>query len=182
MSNDVLFILGFVVFIFVMMAIDLGLFARPDRPVSLLRAGLMSAVWIGLALGFYALLFSHGELLHHINSYSSLQEINARYLHNLPLSADHFKDGIELYRKNLSVEFITGYLVEYALSVDNIFVMVLIFTAFSVEPRYYHKVLVWGIIGAVIMRFAFIFIGASLIAHFHAVLYFFGAFLVYTGV
>jgi len=90
--------------------------------------------------------------------------------------------SLELYRKNLGLEFITGYVVEYALSVDNIFVMVLVFTAFGVSPRHYHKVLFWGILGAVLMRFAFIFLGSTLISHFHWVLYLFGAFLVYTGV
>ena len=65
--------------------------------------------------------------------------------------------SLHLYRKNLGLEFITGYVVEYALSVDNIFVMVLIFTAFAVDPKHYHKVLLWGIIGAVIMRFAVYF-------------------------
>jgi len=72
--------------------------------------------------------------------------------------------------------------VEYALSVDNIFVMVLIFTAFAVDPKYYHKVLIWGILGAIVMRFLFIFVGSELIDRFHWVLYIFGAFLVYTGI
>ena len=73
-------------------------------------------------------------------------------------------------------------MVEYALSVDNIFVIVLIFSAFAVNKHHYHKVLFWGIIGAVLMRFAFIFVGATLITHFHWILYLFGAFLVYTGI
>src|SRR6202000_1472182 len=90
--------------------------------------------------------------------------------------------SLALYRHNLSLEFITGYIVEYALSVDNIFVMVLIFTAFSVHPKHYHKILLWGIIGAVLMRFLFIFLGSALISQFHWILYLFGAFLVYTGV
>jgi tellurite resistance protein TerC len=89
---------------------------------------------------------------------------------------------LQLYRKNLSLEFISGYIVEYALSVDNIFVMVLIFTAFAVDEKHYHKVLFWGIIGAILMRFSFIFIGAALIQQFHWILYMFGVFLVYTGV
>src|SRR5690606_23264209 len=67
-----------------------------------------------------------------------------------------------------------------ALSVDNIFVMVLVFSSFGVKPEYYHKVLVWGIIGAVVLRFIFIFIGAALIAKFGWILYVFGFFLVYT--
>jgi tellurite resistance protein TerC len=59
---------------------------------------------------------------------------------------------------------------------------VLIFTAFAVDPKYYHKVLIWGIVGAIVMRFLFIFVGATLISRFHWILYIFGAFLVYTGV
>jgi tellurite resistance protein TerC len=182
MSNELLFILGFVVFIFMMMAIDLGLFGKSDKPVSLKQAGLMSVVWVALALGFYALIFQYGHLLHHIDSFSALQEINAHNQHHLTLNPNDFAGGLNLYRKNLALEFITGYVVEYALSVDNIFVMVLIFSAFAVNPKYYHKVLLWGIIGAVLMRFLFIFVGAALINQFHWVLYLFGAFLVYTGV
>jgi len=182
MSNELLFILGFVVFIFMMMAIDLGLFGKTDKPVSLKQAGFMSLVWVALALGFYALIFQYGHLLHHIDSFSALQEVNVRNLHHLTLNPNDFAGGLNLYRKNLALEFITGYVVEYALSVDNIFVMVLIFSAFAVNPKYYHKVLLWGIIGAIVMRFLFIFVGAALINQFHWILYLFGAFLVYTGV
>lgn len=182
MPSELIFIAGFILFIFLMMAIDLGLFGKSDKPVSLKQAGIMSAVWVSMALIFYALIARYGGLLHHIDSFSALQEINIKHLHRLKLNPDDFQGGLSLYRKNLSLEFITGYVVEYALSVDNIFVMVLIFTAFSVEPKYYHKVLLWGIIGAIVMRFLFIFVGATLISQFHWILYLFGAFLVYTGV
>jgi tellurite resistance protein TerC len=182
MSNELIFILGFVVFIFLMMAADLGLFSKADKPVSLTRAGIMSAVWIALAIAFYALIFKYGHLLHHIDSFAALKEINARHLHHLDLNPNDFAGSLNLYRKNLALEFITGYVVEYALSVDNIFVMVLIFSAFAVDQKHYHKVLLWGIIGAVAMRFVFIFLGATLIDRFHWILYLFGAFLVYTGV
>lgn len=142
----------------------------------------MSAVWVAFALGFYVLILNYGHLLHHIDSFAALQNINTENFHNLKLNANDFAGSLALYRKNLGLEFITGYVVEYALSVDNIFVMVLIFTAFAVNPRHYHKVLLWGIIGAVVMRFLFIFVGAALIEEFHWILYLFGAFLVYTGV
>jgi tellurite resistance protein TerC len=165
-----------------MMSIDLGLFGKSDKPVSLKQAGIMSGVWVSLALIFYWLILQYGNLLHHIDSFTALQEINVRHLHRLNLNPNDFQESLSLYRKNLSLEFITGYVVEDALSVDKIFVMVLIFTAFSVNPKYYHKVLLWGIIGAIVMRFLFIFIGATLISQFHWVLYLFGAFLVYTGV
>jgi len=165
-----------------MMSIDLGLFGKSDKPVSLKQAGIMSAVWVALALGFYVLILQYGDLLHNVDSFSTLKDINEKHLHHLNLSPNDLAGSLNLYRHNLALEFITGYVVEYALSVDNIFVMVLIFTAFAVNPKYYHKVLLWGIIGAVVMRFLFIFVGATLIEHFHWILYLFGAFLVYTGV
>ncbi|GAB3912242.1 TerC/Alx family metal homeostasis membrane protein [Mucilaginibacter boryungensis] len=182
MSNELIFILGFVVFIFLMMAVDLGLFGKSDKPVSIKQAGIMSGVWVLLSLSFYVLILNYGHLLHHIDNFAALQQINIDHLHRLKLNPNDFAGSLQLYRKTLALEFITGYVIEYALSVDNIFVIVLIFTAFAVNPRYYHKVLLWGIIGAVVMRFLFIFVGASLITHFHWVMYIFGAFLVYTGV
>ncbi len=181
MSSEIQYILGFLVFIAVMLAVDLGLFSKSDRPVSLKQAGIMSAVWVGFALIFYALIYNYGQLLHGIDSFGRLQQVNIDHLHRLKLNPNNFTGGLTLYRKNLALEFITGYIVEYALSVDNIFVMILIFTAFAVDKRHYHKVLIWGIIGAVIMRFIFIFLGSALIIRFHWVLYLFGAFLVYTG-
>ena len=80
-----------------------------------------------------------------------------------------------------ALEFFTGYIVELCLSVDNVFVFIVIFQYFRVEPRYQHRVLFWGILGAVLMRAVFIFAGISLINAFHWVIYLFGAFLVYTG-
>jgi tellurite resistance protein TerC len=80
------------------------------------------------------------------------------------------------------VEFLTGYLIEKSLSVDNIFVFSLIFSYFAVPPQYQHRVLFWGILGALVLRAAFIAAGAALIANFHWVIYLFGAFLVITGV
>lgn len=182
MDSELIFISSFIVFILLMLAIDLGLFAKADKAVSMKRAAIMSAVWITLALGFYVLILQYGHLLHHVDSYAALQEINTKNFHHLNLDPNNLPAGLSLYRKNLGLEFITGYVVEYALSVDNIFVMVLIFTAFGVDKRHYHKVLFWGIIGAIVMRFAFIFAGSALITHFHWILYLFGAFLVYTGV
>ncbi|MCJ8211306.1 TerC family protein [Mucilaginibacter sp. RS28] len=182
MSSEILFIAGFLVFIALMLAVDLGLFNKKEKEISLKEAGIMSAVWVLLALGFYALIYFFGDRLHHIDDFATLQRINEQHLHRLKLNANDFAGSLKLYRKNLALEFITGYIVEYALSVDNIFVMILIFTAFAVDKRHYHKVLIWGIIGAVIMRFLFIFIGATLISRFEWILYIFGVFLMYTGV
>jgi len=81
-----------------------------------------------------------------------------------------------------TVQYMTGYLLETALAFDNIFVISMVFAFFAVPPAYQHRVLFWGIIGAVVMRAVFILVGVSIIARFHWVLYIFGAFLVYTGV
>ena len=79
------------------------------------------------------------------------------------------------------LDFLTGYIIEYSLSVDNIFVFVLIFNYFRVPPRSQHRVLVWGIVGALVMRGVMIWLGVTLVERFHFVLYIFGAFLVLTG-
>lgn len=80
-----------------------------------------------------------------------------------------------------ALEFLTGYLIEKSLSVDNIFVFVLLFSFFRVPAEYQHRVLFWGVIGALLMRALFIGVGAVLIAQFHWIIYLFGAFLIYTG-
>ena len=79
------------------------------------------------------------------------------------------------------LEFVTGYLIELSLSVDNLFVFILIFSYFKVPARYQHRVLFWGLLGALVFRLTMIFVGATLITHFHWILYVFGVFLVYTG-
>ena len=80
-----------------------------------------------------------------------------------------------------ALEFFTGYLIEKALSVDNIFVFIMIFTYFQIPSKYHHKVLFWGILGALVMRAVFIFAGVALIEKFHFTIYIFGALLIYTG-
>jgi len=79
------------------------------------------------------------------------------------------------------LEFLTGYLIEKALAVDNIFIFAVIFSYFSVPPAYQHRVLFWGVLGALVMRALFIFAGAALLQSFHGIMYLFGAFLVFTG-
>jgi tellurite resistance protein TerC len=182
MPHELIFIAGFIVFILAMLAIDLGLFSKPDEPITIKRAAIMSLIWISFALLFYGLLFRYGDKLHSVNNFATLNAINISHFHHLKLNPADFGGSLDLYRQNLSLEFITGYVVEYALSVDNIFVIVLVFAAFKVSPKHYHKVLFWGIIGAIVMRFLFIFVGAALITKFEWILYLFGAFLIYTGV
>ena len=182
MSNEYLFFGSFLLFIVLMLSIDLGLFNKKDHKVTLKEAGVMSFIWVSFALGFYFLLITNGEILHGISNFAQLQEVTTSNLHNITLNPNNYAESLAVYKQNLGLEFITGYVIEYALSVDNIFVMVLIFTAFNVDEKYYHRVLFWGIIGAVMMRFIFIFLGSTLINEFGWILYIFGAFLVYTGI
>jgi tellurite resistance protein TerC len=136
---------GFHVFIFAMLAIDLGVFHRKARAVSFKEAAGWSAVWIALALVFNV--------------------------------------GLYFWRGSTdSAAFLTGYLIEKSLSVDNIFVFLTIFSYFKIPPKYQHKVLFWGILGALVMRAGFIFAGIALVQKFHWVIYIFGAFLIFTAV
>lgn len=182
MSNEIIFIAGFAVFIVLMLAFDLGVFNKRDHVIKYREAAIMSLIWVCCALGFYVLINLHGEWIHGVTSMDRLREVTMLHKHNISLIPGDFVSSLEIYKSNLALEFITGYLIEYALSVDNIFVIVLVFTAFNVREKYYHRVLFWGILGAILMRFLFIFLGATMIREFEWVLYLFGAFLVYTGV
>jgi len=92
-----------------------------------------------------------------------------------------FDGGTEAQRNKNTVDYLTAYLMEWALSVDNIFVILIILRYFKIEEKYYHKVLFWGILGALIMRGSFITLAWQIVSHFHFILYFFGLILVYTG-
>lgn len=182
MSNELIFISGFAIFIVLMLAFDLGVFNKKDHVIKYREAAIMSLIWVCCALGFYVLISIHGEWIHGVTSMQRLQEVVVAHKHNINIIPTDFFGSMEIYKNNLALEFITGYLIEYALSVDNIFVIVLVFTAFNVREKYYHRVLFWGILGAILMRFLFIFLGATMIREFEWILYLFGAFLIYTGV
>lgn len=151
MGISIYFWIGFHLFIFFMLALDLGVFHKKVHKVPVKEAIIWSAVWISLAMIFsLCILF---------------------FIYPDP--------GIG---KTKALEFLAGYVIEYSLSVDNIFVFILIFSYFKVDGRYQHKVLFWGIIGALIMRASFIFAGVALINRFHWVVVIFGGFLVFTGI
>jgi len=147
MGTSIYFWIGFHLFIFIMLALDLGIFHKNIHKISVKEAITWSCVWIGLALLF-----------------------------DLFIYLDHD------FGKVKALEFLTGYVIEYSLSVDNIFVFILIFSYFAVNEKYQHKILFWGILGALIMRGIFIFAGISLINRFHWIVLIFGGFLVFTGI
>ncbi len=183
MSSEVIFFAGFTVFVILVMMLDLGAFNRKSAShiVSFKEAASWSAVWVALALGFYVFLRYYGYWVHDISDPSHLADVKSTYYPNLVLPTD-FAAALTVFQNNMALEYLTGYLVEYSLSVDNIFVFILIFNSFGVREIYYKKVLVWGILGSIVLRFIFIFLGSALIQEFSWVLYIFGAFLVYTGI
>src|SRR5258707_5360621 len=141
----VLFWILFNVFVAAMLALDLGIFHRRTQTLRLRQALAWSALWIGLAAIFAAVLY---------------------------IWQGH----------QAALEFSTGYVIELSLSADNLFIFLLIFRYFRLPEPEQYRVLFWGIIGAIVMRAAFIFAGVGLIHRFHWIIYIFGLFLVYTGV
>ena len=182
MSHELIFLVGFLLFIGLILAFDLGVFNKKNTVVSLKQAGIMSFFFVAFAAVFYFLLLSSGNYIHDINSMERLEYIIHKHHHPIKIIPGNLDHSIVLYNQNLALEFFTGYVVEYALSVDNIFVILLVFTSFNVAKSNYHRVLFWGILGAIVMRFVFIFVGAALIDKFGWILYIFGAFLVYSGI
>jgi tellurite resistance protein TerC len=155
---------GFVLFILALLALDLGVFNRRAHVVSVREALAWSAFWIALGLLFSVFIY-FGYERHWMGLGSHLDTV------------DHvINDG-----HRACVKYLTGYVIEKSLSVDNIFVITLIFSYFGVPAMYQHRVLFWGILGALLMRGAMIGVGAALIARFHWILYVFGVFLIITA-
>ena len=165
------------------MLVDLGIFKKAGAAeVTFKEAGFWTGAWVLLAISFYFFLGQFGGMVHGITDLNGLIAVKELYAPHIDLGSGSFADQLAIFQNNLSLEFITGYLVEYSLSADNVFVFILIFNSFGVQKRYYKKILVWGILGAIILRLIFIFLGAALLQKFDWIIYVFGAFLVYTGV
>jgi tellurite resistance protein TerC len=181
--SETLFFTLFSIGVLLVMLFDLGFFKTgPDQEVTFKEAGFWSAAWVTLALVFYVFLRFFGGMVHGIDGTQKLFEVQQSYAKHLNLGTGGYEQMLRIFQNNLSLEFITGYLVEYSLSADNVFVFILIFNSFGVQKRYYKKILVWGILGAVILRLIFIFLGAALLQKFDWIIYLFGAFLIYTGI
>jgi tellurite resistance protein TerC len=144
-SDRIVLWVAFNIFVFGMLALDLGVFHRKAHAVSIKEATIWSCVWVALAMVF------------NIGIYFAWGHIKA-------------------------LEFFTGYVIEKSLSVDNLFVFLMIFQYFNTPAQYQHRVLFWGILGALILRAIFIVMGAALLNNFHWMIYVFGAFLIFTGI
>ena len=142
----------FLLFVLIMLALDLGVFNRKAHVVSFKEATVWSVIWVVLALVFNFIFYRY-----------SLSQFGAETAGQVAL------------------EFLTGYVIEYSLSVDNIFVFVLVFSYFGIPAEYKHRVLFYGILGALFFRAVFIALGSALM-QFHWVIYLFGSFLIITGI
>lgn len=159
------FYAGFTGFVLLLLALDLGVFHRKAHVVSMREAILWSGVWIGLALIFNFVFYQ----------YAAWKFARDPVLLRIP--------GFdpESAARQVGLEFLTGYVVEKTLSLDNIFVFVVVFSFFSIPALYQHRVLFYGIIGAMIFRVIFIALGSALLEY-HWVILLFGGFLILTGV
>jgi tellurite resistance protein TerC len=138
--------------------------------------------WVGFNVAVLAILALDLGVLHRRSEKVSLKEAAIWSAVWVALSLCFAFAVYQTMGKESGLEFLTGYLIEYALSVDNIFVFVLIFTYFQVPEKYQHRVLFWGIIGALVLRGVMIVAGSALVTRFAWTLYIFGAFLVFTGI
>jgi len=153
--------LGFGALIVVLLMLDLGVFHRHAHAVSWKEAGVWTLIWISIGLAFTGVVYMVYE----------------GHWGQLPVARQPGSSGADA-----ALLYLTGYVLEESLSVDNIFVIAMIFRAFRVDARYRHRVLFWGIVGAVVLRAAMIFGGAWLVHRFSWVFYIFGAYLMYTGI
>ncbi len=182
--HEILFFFSFLTAIFFFLYIDLKVAGKDSHVLTFKEAVFWTVLWVALSLLFFGFLYFFGNLIHGVHDKSGVLSLADKYQHTLKglVAATTDREAVAMYNHNLSLEYITGYLVEYSLSVDNVFIMILIFSAFGIERRYFRRVLFWGIIGAVVMRFIFIFLSAALIQRFHWILIVFGLFLIYTGI
>lgn len=146
----------FIAFIILFLALDLGVFHKNPHVISTKEASIWTAIWVTVALSFSGIIY---------------------WLFNSGL----IDNPTDLTPGDAVLKYITGYLVELSLSVDNVFVIAIIFSSFAIPPKYQHEVLYWGIIGAVIFRAIVIFFGVTLINNVDWIVYVFGAFLLFTA-
>lgn len=151
----IIFWIAFLILVASMLALDLGVFNKKDHEIGVGEALRWTGVWIGVSLLFnLALYFLYGK----------------GYIPNTELSGGE-----------AALEFLTGYIIEKSLSMDNIFVMAAIFGYFKIPKIYQHRVLFWGILGAIIFRGVFVIGGAALLHHFEWIMYVFGALLIFSA-
>lgn len=187
MISRYLFFIIFIVFIVIMLALDLGVFHKKDHEIKIKEAAIWTGVWISLAMGMALLLLFRAEWVHGISDMESLlayAQSQPQLLHQIQQASASggYEAALSVYRHEIAEQYLAGYFLEESLSIDNIFVMIMIFVSFGIEKKYYHRVLFWGILGAIVMRFIFIFALGALVTRLSWILAIFGVILIYSGV
>jgi tellurite resistance protein TerC len=155
---------GFIALVLILLALDLGVFNKKPHAIGVKEALKASAMWVSLAMAFSVFVYFAYE-----NKWLGIgTEVDS-------------VDGVINNGRLAAIKYITGYVIEESLSVDNIFVIAVIIRYFGVPAQYQHRVLYWGILGALVMRGAMIGAGAAIIERYHWVIYVFGVFLIVTG-
>lgn len=169
--------------IILMLALDLGVFHKQDHVIGMKEAAVWTVVWISLALLFSLVIRFHAEWVHGVNSMEELLAVvKGTSMESIVQPGMEYAAALEAYRKEMTNQYIAGYFLEKSLSIDNIFVMIMIFVSFGIDKKYYHRVLFWGILGAIVLRLVFIFGLGALISKFSWVLAVFGVILIYSGI
>lgn len=171
------------VFIILMLAMDLGVFHKKDHEIKTKEAFIWTCIWVLMAMGMALLIRFRAEWVHGISSMEELLTFaSGTSLEGLIQSGMDFSAALDVYRKEMANQYLAGYFLEESLSIDNIFVMIMIFVSFGIDKKYYHRVLFWGILGAIVLRFIFIFALGAVVARFSWILAIFGVILIYSGV
>lgn len=172
----------FIGVIFLSMVLDLGVFSnKKSTHLNFGQSLLRTVIWFTVGLSSVGVIYLFIADIHHIKSIEDIANYATNYGVKLTTSGT-FEEQLSGFKLNAATSYFTGFLLEYALSVDNLFVMLIIFQSFKISESNERRILVWGILGAMILRFLFVIIGATAISHFHWVLYGFGGLLVYSGI
>jgi tellurite resistance protein TerC len=182
MTSEFYLLVCFVIVIICILLFDLLIVGRKSHVVKPREAMIWTSVWVSLALLFYFILSHFGHLLHNINSPEKLAEVTRMYNPDLHFSTSGFENMLKEYRHHMGINYVTGFIIEQTLSIDNVFVMLVLLQGFGVALKNYKRVLFWGILGAIILRFIFIFAGSALVQKFDWILLVFGVFLIYQSV
>jgi len=182
MTSEFYLMACFFVVIIAILLFDLLIVGRKSHVVKPREAMIWTSVWITLALLFYFFLVHFGNLLHNINTPERLAEITRLYSPELHYSTTGFENNLKEYCRHMGINYVTGYVIEQTLSIDNVFVMMVLLQGFGVALKNYKRVLFWGILGAIVLRFLFIFAGSALVQRFEWILLIFGIFLVYQSI
>ena len=170
------------VFITFMLALDLGVFHKKDHVIRVKEAAIWTCIWVLMAMGMALLIRIHAEWIHGISSMADLNLYVQGSTLAQQIAGMDYASALDVYRKEMANQYLAGYFLEESLSIDNIFVMIMIFASFGIEKQYYHRVLFWGILGAIVLRFIFIFALGAVVERFSWILAIFGVILIYSGI